>query len=117
MLPKTTSTEEIIEAARKSELYSHLILQLKKDFTLANLMLDVPAETPPRDLKKTILKELDFLIKEDMAGLLNLLYIIDLSENTFKKNIKDRSLMSSQELCFLILKRTWQKVWYRDHYS
>ncbi|MGB5172957.1 hypothetical protein [Eudoraea sp.] len=116
MLPKVSSTAEIMEAAKNSQLYANLISQLKKDFVLANLTLDLPSKIPPADLIKTILNKIDFLIKEDMAKLLNLLYIVDVSENTFKKNINDNSFVSSEKLCFLILKRTWQKVWFKDHY-
>jgi hypothetical protein len=45
---------------------------------------------------------------------LNLLYIIDVSEEEVKKlDGSDISILSGQ-VSFLILKREWQKVWFRS---
>jgi hypothetical protein len=57
------------------------------------------------------------LIQEKFAEYLNLLYIVDVSEEKIKKLDGSDTLKLSKEVTFLILQREWQKVWYRNFYS
>jgi len=47
---------------------------------------------------------------------LNLLYIIDVSEEEIKKLDGTDLVKLSEEVTFLVLKREWQKVWFRANY-
>ena len=57
------------------------------------------------------------LISEKFSDYLNLLYIIDVPEMQVKQLDGSDTLVLSEQVAFLILKREWQKVWFRNKYS
>ena len=108
------SAENLLAEAEKENLYLKLIEQLNKDFNFANEAFDVPEMTSPEDLKVLLHEKIYRLIQYKFAEYLNLLYIIDVSESEVKKlDGSDISELSAQ-VAFLILKREWQKVWFRN---
>lgn len=109
--------EELISKTKDLELYSKLIKQVNKDFLLANIDLDFDEEILPSSLKYLLHEAVFKLIQEKFAEYLNLLYIIDVSEEKIKKLDGSDTLKLSEDVTFLILQREWQKVWYRNTYS
>ena len=108
------STENLLAEAEKENLYQKLIEQLNKDFNLANEAIDIAQNTSAEDLKVLLHEKIYRLIQYKFAEYLNLLYIIDVSESEIKKlDGSDTSALSGQ-VAFLILKREWQKVWFRN---
>lgn len=114
-LPSTF--ERLIDEANQLNLYKKLILQLNKDFLLANIDLDFHEEILPSSLKLVLHETVYTLIQEKFTEYLNLLYIIDVSEKQVKALDGHDTLKLSEEVSFLILKREWQKVWFRNKYS
>ena len=114
-LPNTF--ESLIEEANQLDLYRKLILQLNKDFLLANVDLDFHEEVLPSSLKLLLHETIYKLIQEKFTEYLNLLYIIDVSEKQVKALDGEDTLKLSEDVAFLILKREWQKVWFRNKYS
>ncbi|MDA9069872.1 hypothetical protein N9B67_03685 [Algibacter sp.] len=114
-LPNTF--ESLIEEANQLDLYRKLILQLNKDFLLANIDLDFHEEVLPSSLKLILHDTVYKLIQEKFTEYLNLLYIIDVPEKQVKALDGDDVFKLSEEVSFLILKREWQKVWFRNKYS
>ena len=51
-----------------------------------------------------------------LGDFLNLLYIIDVPEKHVKKLDGNDALKLAEDISFLILKREWQKVWFKNHY-
>ena len=110
------SAENLLAEAEKENLYQKLIEQLNKDFKLANEAIDIPENSSPDNLKVLLHEKIYRLIQYKFAEYLNLLYIIDVSESEIKKlHGSDISELSGQ-VAFLILKREWQKVWFRTKY-
>ncbi|MBD3862784.1 hypothetical protein [Olleya marilimosa] len=109
--------EALITEANNLKLYKKLVLQLNKDFLYANIDLDFDEDILPSSLKLILHETVYKLIQEKFAEYLNLLYIIDVSEDTIKKLDGSDTLQLSEEVTFLILKREWQKVWFRHKYS
>lgn len=110
------STEQLFLEAEREDLYQKLIDQLNKDFNLANEAIDIPDDTSAENLKAILHEKIYRLIQYKFAEYLNLLYIIDVSEEEVKKlDGSDISILSGQ-VAFLILKREWQKVWFRSRY-
>lgn len=110
------STENLLAEAEQENLYQKLIAQLNKDFNLANESIDIPENTLPENLKQLLHEKIYRLIQYKFAEYLNLLYIIDVSESEIKKlDGSDISALSSQ-VAFMILKREWQKVWFRNNF-
>ena len=111
-----TTFENLIEEANQLDLYTKLIQQLNKDFLLANVDLDFHEEIPPSSLKLLLHETVFKLIQEKFMEYLNLLYIIDVPEHQVKALNGDDIVKLSEEVSFLILKREWQKVWFRHKY-
>ena len=87
-----------------------------KDFLLANIDLDFHEEVLPSSLKLILHDTVYKLIQEKFTEYLNLLYIIDVPEKQVKALDGDDVFKLSEEVSFLILKREWQKVWFRNKY-
>ena len=111
-----TTFENLIEEANQLDLYKKLIQQLNKDFLLANIDLDFHEEVLPSSLKLILHETVYKLIQEKFTDYLNLLYIIDVSEKQVKALDGDDTLKLSEQVSFLILKREWQKVWFKNKY-
>lgn len=114
MYPIPTSTDHLLTEAEKENLYLKLIEQLNKDFNFANEPVDFPLSTSPNELKIQLHEKVYRLIQYKFAEYLNLLYIIDVSEEEVKKLNGDDISELAGEVAFLILKREWQKVWFRN---
>ena len=111
-----SSTENMLSEAEKENLYSKLIEQINKDFNLANEAVDFPQSTTPHELKVQLYEKIYRLIQYKFAEYLNLLYIIDVPEETIKQLDGSDLVELSEQVSFLILKREWMKVWFRNNY-
>ena len=111
------SFEDLIEEANQLDLYKKLVLQLNKDFLLANINLDFHEDVLPSSLKFLLHETVYKLIQEKFTDYLNLLYIIDVPEKQVKALDGEDTLKLSEDVSFLILKREWQKVWFRNKYK
>jgi hypothetical protein len=112
-----TTFDDIIVEANQNDLYNKLIKQLNKDFLFANIDLDFNEDILPTSLKQILHETIYKLIQEKFADYLNLLYIIDVSEEKIRKFNGNDTLVLSEQVTILILQREWQKVWYRKNYS
>jgi hypothetical protein len=108
--------DSLLNEAKKEALYLKLIEQINKDFNLANEGIDFPMSISPEELKIQLHEKIYRLIQYKFAEYLNLLYIIDVSEEQIKKLDGSDLVALSENVAFLILKREWQKVWFRNIY-
>ena len=108
--------EDLVLQASNEDLYKKLILQLNKDFLYANIDLEFHEEILPSSLKLILHETVYKLIQEKFSDYLNLLYIIDVSEKKIKQLDGSDALKLSEQVAFLILKREWQKVWFKNKY-
>ncbi|PVX45577.1 hypothetical protein C8C85_1375 [Flavobacterium sp. 103] len=111
------NTDLLLQEAEKETLYVNLIVQLNKDFNLANEAVDFPISLSPDELKVQLHEKIYRLIQYKFAEYLNLLYIIDVSEEEVKKLDGSDLVILAEQVAFLILKREWQKVWFRNKYK
>jgi hypothetical protein len=110
------NTDSLLSEAEKQNLYSKLIEQINKDFNFANEAVDFPQSTTPQELKVQLQEKIYRLIQYKYAELLNLLYIIDVPEENIKQLDGSDTVELSEQIAFLVLKREWMKVWFRNHY-
>ena len=110
------NTDLLLIEAQNENLYLKLIEQLNKDFNLANEGVDFPISISPNELKIQLQEKMYRLIQYKFAEYLNLLYIIDVAEDEVKKLDGSDIVELSGQVAFLILKREWQKVWFRNKY-
>lgn len=108
------NTDLLLSEAQKEDLYLKLIEQINKDFTLANESLDLDISIMPIDLKLRVHDKIYQLIQYKFAEYLNLLYIIDVPEEQVKSLDGSDIVELAEQVAFLVLKREWQKVWFRN---
>jgi hypothetical protein len=106
----------LLSEAESENLYPKLIEQINKDFNLANEGIDFPMSTSPNDLRIQLHEKVHRLIQYKFAEYLNLLYIIDVPEDQIKKLDGSDISELAEQVAFLILKREWMKVWFRNRY-
>ena len=111
------NTDLLFEEAQKESLYLNLIEQINKDFNLANEGFDFPLSISPDELKIQLHEKIYRTIQYKVAEYLNLPYIIDVSEIEIKKLDGSDLVTLAEDVSFLILKREWQKVWFRNYYK
>jgi len=110
------NTDLLLSEAQKEKLYSQLVEQLNKDFTLANEPVDFEQGVTPINLKVSLHEKVYKLIQQKFAEYLNLLYIIDVPEKEIKSLNGGDLFELAEQVAYLILKREWQKVWFRNRY-
>lgn len=111
------NSTEILENALGIALYPKLVLQLEKDFLLANIPLELAPDISPDHLKKTLHEKIYRLMMEKFPDYLNLLYIVDVPEKEFKEIQLTDVVEVAEQVSYLILKREFQKVWLKSKYS
>ena len=94
------------------------IRQIQKDLSFQNLALTLDSNPSFSELKEQLLILLLDLEANDHQVLKNVLYQVDLDE----RHIRQSMLMSSDQsfcevLSLLLIKRYFQKVWTRLHFS
>jgi len=117
MLSNFNNSLELLEVIQREQLYQKLLLQLKKDFELANVPIKLPLDVTPSELKSILHEKIYFLIIEKFQDYLNLLYVVDIPEKEVKKIAPSDVVDIAAEVSFLLLKREWQKVWFKSKYS
>ena len=117
MFPIPENTDFLLADAEKENLYLNLIEQINKDFNLANEGIDFPLSISPEELKIQLHEKIYRMIQYKFAEYLNLLYIIDVSEIEIKKLDGSDLVILAEQVSFLILKREWQKVWFRKNFK
>ncbi len=114
-LPQTF--DSLIDEAMQHKLYTELVKQLNKDLLLANIPVHFNLSVLPARLKLLLHETVYKLIQDKFADYLNLLYIADVSEKEVKALNGNDVLALSEAVSFLILKREWQKVWFKNKYK
>lgn len=104
----------LLKDIENKNLLRALILQLNRDLSLSGiddpLKLDSSPELAINQLNRIILK----LIQNDFDAYLNLLYRIDVAEHQVRSIRHTDPLIISEKVAEMILKRVWQKVWFRN---
>ncbi len=110
------TTDLLLSQAQKEQLYIKLIEQRKKDFALANAPVEFAGGPAAFERNLAVRAKIFRLIHHKFAEYLNLLYIIDVPEHEVKALNGGDITELAEQVTFLILKREWQKVWFRNRY-
>lgn len=117
MLPDYHNSSDLLIDISKNLLYSKLIIQLNKDFSLANFDFNLRVKISPLILKMELQKAVKNLIVNDFNTYKNILYIVDVPEGLLKKIESSNIDNYTERVAFIILKRVWKKVWFKNKYS
>ena len=116
MFQSPKNIDALLGEAEEAHLYFKLIEQTNKDFALANEAVDVPMDVFPIEFKRMICEKILKLIEFKFESYLNLLYIIDVSEAEIKRLNEPNLELLAEQVSFLVMKREWQKVWFKKYY-
>ncbi|APQ17789.1 hypothetical protein [Maribacter hydrothermalis] len=111
------SSEQLMQVVLNDSLFDKLIQQVQKDFVLANIPLKIPELLEYIEFVALIKEKLYFLMMDHFAEYLNLMYIIDVPESEFQNIEITDTVDVADQVTFLILKREYKKVWYRNRYQ
>src|SRR5690606_11762092 len=117
MMISYQSTQEVLQAATKEDHYKQLIAQINKDLKLANLDCEFEDGISAVDLKNELCELVFHCINQTFTDYLNLLYIADVSEEQIKTLDGSELVLLTEDVVFLLLKREYQKVWYKQRYT
>nr|WP_299383161.1 hypothetical protein [Allomuricauda sp.] len=117
MLPKFDNGLELLATAQKENLYDKLIVQIQKDFVRSNINFKIPEDSTPMQLNTLLHEKIYVLILERYDAYLNLLYAVDIPEREIDKLRTLDAVDASSKVGFMILKREWQKVWFKHKYN
>ncbi len=116
-VPQFSNCLSLLQYAASVQLYSKLIRQINKDFHMAYFPLDAPLHIDPEDFFALLKEKIYFLLLERFSDFLNLMYIIDIPEHSYR-NIKENDAVEiAEHIAFMVLKREWQKVWLKTNYK
>lgn len=111
------NSNELLENAQKGNLYDKLVAQVKKDFGLANIPIDLANNVSPENLRTFLHEKIYYLIMEKFTDYLNLLYVVDVPEKAFKQIQVTDVVEVAEQVSLLVLRRELQKVWLKEYYS
>lgn len=107
----------LLQGVSAYNLYTKLISQLNKDLRLAGIQIEVSESKTPKELVSFLRENIYRLLLEDFPGFLNLLYVADVKEQQIAQSSEGDAVEMADKATFLLLKRIWKKVWYKEHFS
>jgi len=117
MFDKKNDSIESLYKLEQMEMLEKLIVQLNKDLSLSGLETQFNIDWSPKLLMDRLSKIVATLMKNEFQKFMNLLYRIDISE----KKLEEIGTLDFDEvvnvITFMILKKEWQKVWFRNRNS
>ncbi len=113
MLP-IQNTLELLQKIDTENLYQNLIQQLNKDFQLSNLDESFELSLTPVQLKEILSKIILNLLTNKYDDYLIFLYRVDVLEKELAALKAANLETTAEQITFLILKREYQKVWFKN---
>ncbi len=115
-LPKITNSKELSSQLINPKIYLALIQQIQKDLQLIGIDFLLEEKPLQEEFLLQFQELITVLIDTNFELFLNLLYRIDLDENKIRNLIQSQNENLYALITFEILKREWQKVWFRLNY-
>lgn len=117
MIPNASNSNTLLSLVSSEGLYQDLLKQVIKDFQLSGLSINLGTETTPTALLEELHYQVKHLIHTNFDGLMQVLYRVDIPEQSWHSNEVQDSEEVAKKMTYFILKREWKKVYYRKKYS
>jgi len=104
----------LIKQIESYDLLENLMQQITKDADLAGVMFICDKDISAKELIRKMYVFLFELMTADFGTYLNFLYRVDISEKTLKSMPETEPELIAKHVTLLVLKREWQKVWFRN---
>jgi hypothetical protein len=114
---KKQNTLQSLSDIQKMEMLEKLIQQLNKDLYLSGVDYQFSLNLSPRLLVEKMSKKITALMTNDFSKFTNLMYRIDISEKQLKNIEQSEFQLVVNKITFLVLKKEWQKVWFKNRNS
>ena len=112
-----TDSKQLLNYVKEECLLIELIRQINKDCELSNLNFYIKESEELELIIEALQKLILNLLEQNYEGYLRLIYRIDLAEKELLLIQKEAFEERIQRLAFSILKREYQKVWFRFRYK
>ena len=96
------------------EMLEKLIRQLNKDFSLSGIDAQFDTNWTPELIISTLNKIVAALMTNEFQKFINFLYRVDISEKKIGDIESSDFDQVVNSITFMILKKEWQKVWFRN---
>lgn len=117
MFDKKNNTLQSLFRLEQMEMLRELIRQLNKDLSLSGVEIQFDENWGPELLIKNLTQVIATIMEKDFQKFINFLYRIDISEKKLG-DIKTSDFGEViNEITLMILKKEWQKVWFRNRNS
>ena len=117
MFDNTKNILTSISDVNNLHLLQNLIEQLNKDFIMSGLDWYFDPKLNPKELLEVLQERIGELLLKEPRLFSNLMYRIDISEMHLLQQ-KDHDFDKTRDkITLAILKREWQKVWFRNKNS
>lgn len=114
---KELRLNEILDKVTEQKTKEQVFEQLLKDFSRAQLTLNVDEKSTTEQWVEELIKVLEDLFKSDITKFYQLLYLIDVPQEYYLKNKELDSIDFGTFFAKLVLMRTLKKIAYRNQYS
>lgn len=106
-----------ILSEKDERMYVQFVNQIKKDFELTGLSIDIDASTSLDSVINEVTNELYQLVQYRFDVFMQLLYRVDVAEQVMQSSEVESSEILTQRATFELLKREWQKIELRKKYQ
>ena len=103
-----------MEQIAQKQLLNELVRQLNKDAHLSGTDLSLSETATPQEIVQQLYAFLQRLVRRDHDAYLNLLYRVDIPESHAAWSANTHADDILKDVTLRILKREWQKVWFRN---
>lgn len=107
----------VLRKAIKEDRYTKVILQLIKDFKLANVPVKLTILITPEDLKRELHEKIYYLLMEKGNDYLNLMYVVDVPEKALEFSKQADVVEFAEMATFFVLRRELQKVRLKEEFE
>ncbi len=117
MIPTSNDSDSLLLIVSQKGLFQDLLDQIRKDFELAGLSISIENTIKSDELPTLLYSSIQQLVLHNFEGYLQLLYRVDIPERSMRSDeIQDVNRIA-KKATFLILRREWEKVYYRDKFA
>ena len=114
MLLQNKNALQLLNQIQKDDLLEKLIQQINKDVQLVGIDFNLDENSTPQNIVNKLQALLIDLINYNFTAYVNLLYRINIPENQVVELQGLDMATLSKSVTIIILKKEWQKVWFKN---
>lgn len=117
MIPTSNDSNSLVVMISQKGLFQNLLEQIRKDFELSGLSISLENGIKASELPTRLYTRIHQLILTNFEAYLQLLYRVDVPESSMQTSGTQNTEDFAKKATLLLLKREWEKVYYRELFS